>query len=105
MQREIVISNLKGAVAIDGKQTRWTGDKSKRPLHVVNAFSHEFDVALSQIACEEKGNEITAIPNLLKLLEIRSRIMTIDAMGTQTEIVKKNREKCRLYFDFESKSG
>ena len=48
---------------------------------------------LGQIACEEKSNEITAIPKLLELLEIKGCIVTTDAMGTQTEIAKKIREK------------
>ena len=65
-----IVLNLKGVVAIDGKQARRTGDETKRPLHVVSAFAHEFGVVLGQIACEEKSNEITAIPKLLEMLEI-----------------------------------
>ena len=88
-----IVLNLKGVVAIDGKQARRTGDETKRPLHVVSAFAHEFGVVPGQIACEEKSNEITAIPNLLEMLEITGCIVTIDAMGTQTEIAKKIRGK------------
>ena len=88
-----VISNLKGVVALDGKQARRTGDKTKKPLHVVSAFAHEFGVVLGQIACEEKSNEITAIPKLLEMLEISGCIVTIDAMGTQKDIARKIREK------------
>lgn len=88
-----VIFNLKGVIALDGKQARRTGDDEKRPLHVVSAFAHEFGVVLGQIACEEKRNEIAAIPKLLELLEIKGCIVTIDAMGTQKEIAKKIREK------------
>ena len=88
-----IVLNLKGVVAIDGKQARRTGDETKRPLHVVSAFAHEFGVVLGQIACEEKSNEITAIPKLLEMLEITGCIVTIDAMGTQTEIAKKIRGK------------
>lgn len=84
-----VICNLNGVVAIDGKQARRTGDESKKPLHVVSAFAHEFGVVLGQIACEEKSNEITAIPKLLDMLEISGCIVTIDAMGTQKEIAEK----------------
>ena len=88
-----VIPEIKGVVAIDGKQARRTGDMKKRPLHVVSAFASEFGMVIGQLACEEKSNEITAIPQLLDMLEIKGCIVTIDAMGTQTEIAKKIREK------------
>lgn len=88
-----VIPQIKGVVAIDGKQARRTGDEKKRPLHVVSAFAQEYGLVLGQLACEEKSNEITAIPKLLEILEITGCIVTIDAMGTQTEIAKKIREK------------
>lgn len=88
-----VIPNVNGVVAIDGKQARRTGDTEKRPLHVVSAFAHEYGLILGQLACEEKSNEITAIPKLLETLEITGCIVTIDAMGTQTGIAKKIREK------------
>lgn len=87
-----IIPNAKGVIAIDGKQARRTGDEQKRPLHVVSAFAHEFGLVLGQLACDEKSNEITAIPQLLETLEITGCIVTIDAMGTQTEIAKKIRE-------------
>jgi predicted transposase YbfD/YdcC len=88
-----VIPQVKGVIAIDGKQARRTGDAKKRPLHVVSAFAEEYGLVLGQISCEEKSNEITAIPKLLEILEISGCIVTIDAMGTQTEIAKKIREK------------
>lgn len=84
-----VVSELTGVVAIDGKEARRTRDANKRPLHVVSAFSHECGLVMGQIACEEKSNEITAIPKLLEMLEIRGCIVTIDAMGTQKEIAEK----------------
>lgn len=84
-----VVSELTGVVAIDGKEARRTRDANNRPLHVVSAFSHEYGLVMGQIACEEKSNEITAIPKLLEMLEIRGCIVTIDAMGTQKEIAKK----------------
>ena len=83
-----VVKELYGVVAIDGKQARRTKDAKKRPLHVVSAFSAEYGIVLGQLACEEKSNEITAIPKLLEMLEIKGCIVTIDAMGTQTEIAK-----------------
>jgi len=88
-----IAENIFGVVAIDGKEARRTKDKSKKPLHVVSAFSHESGLVLGQLACEEKSNEITAIPRLLEMLELKGCIVTIDAMGTQTEIADKIIEK------------
>ena len=83
-----IAKELYGVVTIDGKQARRTKDTKKRPLHVVSAFSAEYGMVLGQLACEEKSNEITAIPKLLKMLEIKGCIVTIDAMGTQTDIAE-----------------
>ena len=88
-----VVEQARGVVAIDGKQARRTKDTKKPPLHVVRAFSAERSLVLGQLACEEKSNEITAIPKLLEMLEITGCIVTIDAMGTQSEIEKKITEK------------
>lgn len=88
-----VAESMKGVVALDGKQARRTKDKKKKPLHVVSAFSSECSLVLGQLACEEKSNEIKAIPKLLEMLEIKGCIVTIDAMGTQCEIAKKITEK------------
>ncbi len=77
-----VVEQATGVVAIDGKQARRTKDAKKKPLHVVSAFSAECGLVLGQLACEEKSNEITAIPKLLEMLEIAGCIVTIDAMGT-----------------------
>ena len=87
------VEKIKGVVAIDGKQARRTGDSEHRPLHVVSAFASEARLVLGQIACEEKSNEITAIPKLLEVLELSGCIVTIDAMGTQTKIAEKILEK------------
>ena len=65
-----VVEHLAGVVAVDGKQARRTKDRKKKPLHVVSAFSAECGLVLGQLACEEKSNEITAIPKLLEMLEI-----------------------------------
>ena len=87
------VEKVSGVVAIDGKQARRTGDSQQRPLHIVSAFSSEARLVLGQIACEEKSNEVTAIPKLLEVLELSGCIVTIDAMGTQTKIAEKIREK------------
>ncbi len=84
-----VVEQVCGVVAVDGKQARRTKGAKKPPLHVVSAFAAECGLVLGQLACEEKSNEITAIPKLLELLEIKGCIVTIDAMGTQSEITEK----------------
>lgn len=78
----------KEIIAVDGKTVRRSKDPTndKRPLHVVSAWANENQLVLGQLAMDEKSNEITAIPELLKLLYIKGCIVTIDAMGTQKEI-------------------
>ena len=78
-------------VAIDGKTLRGSFDNTKNlnPLHTVSAFVTENNLVLGQTFVENKQNEITAIPELLKMLEIKGAIVTIDAMGCQKEIAKK----------------
>ena len=74
-------------VAIDGKQVRGARTSSgKEGLRMVSAWACEQRLVLGQLKTEEKSNEITAIPLLLELLELRGCIVTIDAMGCQTEI-------------------
>lgn len=75
-------------VAIDGKTLRRSHEKNKSPLHLVSAWALENKMVLGQIKTREKSNEITAIPELLKVLELEGCIVTIDAMGCQKEIVK-----------------
>lgn len=78
-------------VAIDGKTLRRSFDRvtAKSALHVVGAWSVENHLALAQVAVDEKSNEITAIPELLRLLELNGAIVTIDAMGCQKEIARQ----------------
>ena len=75
-------------IAIDGKTARRSHDASEDlgPLHVVTAWAGEYGLSLGQQVCAEKSNEITAIPELLKKIDIRGGIVTIDAMGTQKAI-------------------
>ena len=75
-------------VAIDGKTARHSFDKAagKGPLHMVSAWASENRLLLGQQACDCKSNEITAIPELIKNLEISGAIVTIDAMGCQKTI-------------------
>src|SRR5574344_1448535 len=83
-----VTEKVEGVVAIDGKTIRRSRDdaKGKRAIHVVSAWATRNSLVLGQYKVEEKSNELTAIPELLKLLEIEGCIVTIDAMGTQTKI-------------------
>lgn len=88
---QTLIETFNGQViGVDGKTARRTKDvsKGKRALHVVSAWASENSLVLGQLATEEKSNEITAIPELLKTLMIKGCIITIDAMGTQKEIAK-----------------
>jgi predicted transposase YbfD/YdcC len=82
-------------VAIDGKTICASRDvpKNKKAVHIVSAWAATNRLVLGQFACEEKSNEITAIPQLMELLEIKGCIITIDAMGTQTKIAEKIIEK------------
>jgi len=75
-------------IAIDGKTARGSHDRKngKAPLHMVSAWATASRLVLGQEAIEEKSNEITAIPKLLKLLELSGSIITIDAMGCQQDI-------------------
>src|SRR4051812_32147098 len=77
-------------VAIDGKTNRRSHDASQDlgPLHIVSAWASEEGIALGQIATEEKSNEITAIPQLLKQIDLSNALITIDAMGCQKEIAR-----------------
>lgn len=78
-------------VAVDGKTIRRSGDGAlgKSPLHVVSAYASGNRVCLGQEAVSEKSNEITAIPELLKVLDIKGCTVTIDAMGCQKKIAKQ----------------
>ena len=78
-------------MAIDGKTLRRSHDRAHGlgALHSVTLWASEFGLTLAQVAIEEKSNEITAIPELLKLVDIKGAIITIDAMGTQTAIARQ----------------
>jgi predicted transposase YbfD/YdcC len=80
----------KRLVAIDGKTCRRSHDHGQGlgPLHLVSAWASEEGIALGQVACEAKSNEITAIPLLLGQIELTDTIVTTDAMGCQKEIAR-----------------
>lgn len=87
-----VNQSLKGEViAIDGKTLRHSYDRGadKGAIHMVSAWASANRLVLGQRKVNDKSNEITAIPELLKILEINGCIVTIDAMGCQKEIVSQ----------------
>jgi predicted transposase YbfD/YdcC len=73
-------------VAVDGKAMRGSGSPLAPCLHLVSAFATANGVTLGQRAVAEKSNEITAIPQLLRVLDVAGAVVTIDAMGCQKEI-------------------
>jgi predicted transposase YbfD/YdcC len=77
-------------IAMDGKTVRRSHDRhsAKSALHLVSAWSVENRLVLGQQAVDDQSNEITAIPELLRLLELKGAIVTIDAMGCQKEIAE-----------------
>jgi predicted transposase YbfD/YdcC len=82
-------------IAIDGKTLRRSFDRArgKSALHLVHAWATANHLLLGQVAVDEKSNEITAIPELLKVLELSGAIVTIDAMGCQKEIARTIRDE------------
>jgi predicted transposase YbfD/YdcC len=77
--------------AVDGKTARRSHDHGNGlgALHSVSVWASDVGLSLGQVACAEKSNEITAIPELLRLVDIKGAIITIDAMGTQKAIVEQ----------------
>lgn len=82
---------LGDGIHIDGKTVRGSFDTAagQNPLHLVSAWASEARLTLGQIATDVKSNEITAIPLLLDLLDLKGHTVTIDAMGCQKEIAAK----------------
>jgi predicted transposase YbfD/YdcC len=77
--------------AVDGKVLRGSGCKAHDvgPLHLVSVWATEMHLSLGQVAVDEGSNEITAIPKLLELLDLKGALVTIDAIGCQTDIAKQ----------------
>lgn len=76
-------------VAIDGKSLRRTGKTKENMVHVLSAWAVTNRLVLGQVKVEGKSNEITAVPQLLRMLELTGCIVTLDAMGTQKNIAKE----------------
>ena len=79
---------VRGVVAVDGKTLRRSFDRAAKqgPIHMISAWSSQQRLVLGQCKVANKSNEITAIPELLKLLELHGAVVTIDAMGCQRTI-------------------
>jgi predicted transposase YbfD/YdcC len=82
-------------IALDGKTIRHSFDTfSGQPaLHMVSAWATESGLALGQVRVDEKSNEITAIPRLLEMIDVKGRIITTDAMGCQRDVAGRIVEK------------
>lgn len=91
---EQIKGQMKGVVAIDGKSLCGSRDstRGKGAIQMVSAWAQANSMVLGQVKVNDKSNEITAIPTLLKLLDLEGCIVTIDAMGCQTEIAGQIRE-------------
>ena len=78
-------------LAVDGKTARRSHDRTQGlgALHSVSVWASEYGLSLGQVACAEKSNEITAIPEVLRLVDTKGAIITIDAMGTQKAIAEQ----------------
>ena len=78
-------------IAIDGKTLRHSFDKASKqaPIHVLNAYAVKSGLCLSQLKVDGKTNEITTVPDILDLLDIRHATVTVDALNTQKEIASK----------------
>lgn len=78
-------------LAVDGKRIRRSFDHGgrKAAIHMINAWDQHNELVLGQLATDDKSNEITAIPKLLELLDVRGCVVSIDAMGCQQQIARK----------------
>ena len=87
---QAVQNRVQGVIAVDGKTARRSHDRAngKKAIHVVSAWATENYVALGQVKVDDKSNEITAIPELLRMLDLKGCLVTIDAMGCQREIAQ-----------------
>jgi len=90
-----IVGTVKGVIAIDGKTLRGSNDaaRDEKAIHVVSAFSANNNLILGQLSTEAKSNEITAIPLLLRMLDIQGATITIDAAGCQKNIAKEIRSQ------------
>jgi len=82
-----------GVVAVDGKTSRRSKNKTDLPIHMVSAFAARQRLVLGQVKVAEKANEIIAIPKLLDMLDIQGAVVTLDALGCQRGVAQKVLDK------------
>lgn len=87
-------------ISIDGKTVCGSKGETARAIHMVSAWSNTNQLVLGQVKTAEKSNEITAIPALLDLLELKNCTITIDAMGCQKDIARKIVKECESDYVF-----
>lgn len=87
-------------IAIDGKALRGSTEKirNRQPPYILNAIDTATALVIAQLPIAEKENEITAIPKLLKLLNIQGSLITIDAIGTAQSVMDTIKEKGLIIF-------
>ena len=87
--------HIKGVVALDGKSVRrsMSTKDGRGPIHVVSAFAAESALVLAQMKVEDKSNEIIALPQIIRMLDLQHCVVTVDAMGCQVEVAKAVREQ------------
>ena len=91
------LGELGAHIAIDGKTSRGSRSKKKAATHIVSAWASEVSMVIAQTNVRSNSNEITAIPELLKMLDLEGTFVTIDAMGCQTKIVTTIAERGGQY--------
>jgi len=82
-----------GVIAIDGKTLCNSGDDLQDPIHIVSAFAAENSIVLGQLKCKNKGQELETIQRLLKILDIKGAIVTIDAAGCHKVVIEQIRDQ------------
>lgn len=92
-QSSKVRHKIQDVICIDGKTMRGNAGKNRKANHIVTAWCDESGYSLGEKKVDEKSNEIKAIPDLLETIKIKGNVITIDAMGTQTNIAEKIKNK------------
>jgi len=97
--KQLIVPFCQQVIPIDGKSLRGSYDRKNgvNNLHLVTAWARENRLVLGQVKVENHSNEITAIPALLELIDVTGAIITMDAMGTQTDIIRLSRQKKAHY--------
>ena len=87
------MQKIQKVICIDGRTMRGNAGKNRKANHIVTAWCDESGYSIGEKKVDEKSNEIKAIPDLLETIKIKGNVITIDAMGTQTNIAEKIKNK------------